>query len=335
MIDPYELAKAQALLTGYHLRWAAEVIEVLGVEVEFRTPLVNPETNHPSKTYALGGKIDAVARLADGRLAIVEHKTSSEDIAPGSDYWKRLRLDGQVSVYFDGARALGHDVEVCLYDVIGKPGQKPLKATPEESRKYVAKTGLLYANQRASDETPAEYKARIMESIAEDPTGYYARGEVVRLETDMDDARADVWQQAATIRESARTGKAPRNPDSCMRYNRMCSFWPVCTREASLDNPAQYRKTSGVHEELGAVVGLPLLTSSRLKSARACQRLHHLEYVEGYRPVSVADTLRFGTLMHNGLEAWWRASGDARLDAALGALEGATTVDEVPHAGAA
>jgi len=105
--DPFELAKAQVLLTGYHVRWSAEVIETLGVEIEFRAPLINPESHAPSRTYELGGKIDALARLADGRVAVVEHKTSAEDISPGSDYWKRLRMDGQVSLYYEGARSLG------------------------------------------------------------------------------------------------------------------------------------------------------------------------------------------------------------------------------------
>ena len=39
---------------------------------------------------------------------------------------------------FDGAAALGHDVAGCLYDVICKPGLRPLKATPVEARKLAS-----------------------------------------------------------------------------------------------------------------------------------------------------------------------------------------------------
>lgn len=247
--DPYDLARAQVMLLGYHARWAAEVIEVIGVEVEFRAPLINPATGYPSKTYEIGGKIDAVAQLADGRIVTVEHKTSSEDITPGSDYWRRLRIDGQVSLYFDGARALGHHAEACLYDVLGKPGYRPLKATPLEARKFT-KDGRLYAAQRDHDETPQEYRVRLAEAVAAEPAAYYARGEVVRLEADLEDARYDVWQTASQIREARNAGHAPRNPGACQSYGRTCAFFAVCCREASLDDPRQFRKLTVMHEEL-------------------------------------------------------------------------------------
>jgi hypothetical protein len=49
-------------------------------------------------------------------------------------------MDGQVSTYFDGAASLGLDVAGCIYDVIGKPGIRPLQATPVEARKYTKPT---------------------------------------------------------------------------------------------------------------------------------------------------------------------------------------------------
>lgn len=60
---------------------------------------------------------------------VVEHKTTSADITPGSPYWRRLTLDAQVSLYLGGAGSL-------LYDVIRKPTLRPLKATPVEARRY-------------------------------------------------------------------------------------------------------------------------------------------------------------------------------------------------------
>jgi hypothetical protein len=147
-VEPIELVKAEVLLLGYDARWENELLEVLDVEAPFETPIVNPETGAASRTYFLTGKIDAVVRAADGLVYIVEHKTTAENIDGGSDYWKRLRLDSQISDYFVGARALGHDVAGCLYDVIAKPKLQLLEATPEHSRKYT-KDGRLYANQRA------------------------------------------------------------------------------------------------------------------------------------------------------------------------------------------
>lgn len=133
--DPFEVAKARAMLVGYHARWIddAPKYEVLGVEVELTpTPILNPTTGKPSRTWLIGGKLDAYVReRATGRKLVVEHKTTTEDIRPGSDYFKRLRMDSQVSTYTTAT-----DAEAVLYDVLAKPGQRPLKATPEEDRQY-------------------------------------------------------------------------------------------------------------------------------------------------------------------------------------------------------
>lgn len=247
--DPFEAAMAKALILGYDTRWADQNYTVLTVEHEFRVPLINPATAAASRTWQLAGKIDVIVRDADGKVLIVEHKTASGDITPGDDYWKRLRLDGQVSVYFEGARAAGYPVETCLYDVLRKPALRPLKATPPESRKYT-KQGLLYANQRDADETADEYFARLCAAISEDPTKFYQRGEVVRLEAEMADAMADLWNVGRQIREAELMGRYPKNPDSCVMYGRTCPYFAACCGEASLDDTTLFRKVTNVNPEL-------------------------------------------------------------------------------------
>jgi hypothetical protein len=248
--DAFERAKAEVLLAGYAARWPDEEYEVLAVEVQFAAELRNPATGAASRTWMLAGKIDVVVReLATGRILIVEHKTSSEDVTPGSFYWRRLRMDGQVSVYFEGARSLGFDAAACLYDVIGKPTIRPLKATPVESRKYT-KEGKLYANQRDADETPEEYKARLVDALAEDPNRFFARGEVVRLETEMEDALVDVWQLGQQIRENELAKRHPRNPSACQQYGSACDFFDVCSGAADINDPSLFTCTDQVHPEL-------------------------------------------------------------------------------------
>lgn len=320
--DPFDLARAEVMLRGYDARWGGDTYEVIAVEREFRAPLVNPDTGAASRTFTLGGKLDVLVREIGGRgrNLVIEHKTTSEDACAGSDYIKRLRLDAQVSIYFDGAASVfDGDVDGCIYDVLVKPGIRPHSATPAESRKYT-KDGRLYANQRENDETPAEFRARLIERVTASPDDHYVRAEVVRLDGELDDARRDAWELGREMRESELAGRFPRNPDACVRYGRTCEFFGVCTGEARIDNPAEFTKQERAHAELSDAAGLDLITASRLSAFRRCKREHKHRYLDGYRANREAATLRFGTLIHTGLEAWWKAAPDARLSAALAAI---------------
>lgn len=318
--DAFAVARAAAMLTGYDCRWSGDEYDVLAVEVEFRAPLVNPETGASSRTFQRGGKIDAVVRERGGqqRTLVCEHKTAGEDVGPGSNYWRRLGMDGQLSGYLVGAKALGFSCEGVLYDVLRKPPVRPGKKAAELR---LRKDGQPYAGQRVADETPEEYRARCMEVIAQDPNGYYMRGDVVRLESEAEEALFDDWQTAAILREADRAGRAPRNPDACMKWGSPCQFWDICTGTASLDDATRFRRSEHVSPELTAASEeLPILSASRLRSARSCLRLHKLQFLDGYRPVVESENLSFGSLVHEGLAAWWQAQPTERLDAALAAI---------------
>ena len=250
--DPYVKARALVMVQGYHARWVGEALEAVAVEAPFRCALINPDTGAESRVWELAGKLDVVARDAGGELWLVEHKTSSEDLSPGGTYHRRLRMDSQVSIYFDGAASLGHVVRGCVYDVLSKPTQRPLKATPPEKRK-LTKEGKLYAGQREADETPDEYQARLAEAVLADPSAFYARIEVPRLEAELLEAQRDLWQLAQRLREDVRLKRAPRNPDACTAYGRVCPFFDVCTGMASLADPARFTRLTDVHPELAGM----------------------------------------------------------------------------------
>ena len=246
-VDPYDRAKLAALMVGYHCRWSGDGLAAVAIEEEFATPLRNPATGAPSRTFELAGKKDGVAKDHRGTW-LVEHKTSSEDISAGSVYWQKLKMDTQISTYYVGCRANGHDIEGCIYDVVRKPMIKPRMATPIEKRKYRA-NGELYANLRDCDETPEEYGDRLTEDIEKNPDQYYRRGEVYRLESEEIDAAKDLWQTARAIRDSERLDSWPRNPDACFRWHRECDYWPVCTGAATVDDTSRYERVRA-HEEL-------------------------------------------------------------------------------------
>lgn len=185
---------------------------------------------------------------------IVTHNTSSEDTSAGGAYRDRLAMDSQVSIYFEGARSLGYEADVCIYDVLLKPTQSPLEATPVEQRKYTKATKTtpshLYANQRETSETPDEYEARIAAVVQSDLGRFLPRWEVPRLENERTDSMRDLWATAQEILalENAVHPWPRRNPDACHTHG-ACEFLPVCRREASLDDGAIYVRI-GPHPEL-------------------------------------------------------------------------------------
>ena len=250
--DPYVLVTAEELLVAYTARWGERKFRVLAVEAQFDMPLINPETKQASRTYRRGGKIDVIAVDAEGEC-IVEHKTTSADIEEGSPYLKKVRaLDTQISTYMAGARSLGHNPLRCVYDVVRKPGLRPLKATPLENRKY--KKGpipILYANQRESDETSEEFRLRLRDDINERPSRYFARVDIVRLDQEEREHAYDVWQLTKLMHEAELNGFHPKNPDACSQFGG-CPYLAVCEGMADINDDALYRTAHTAHEELDA-----------------------------------------------------------------------------------
>jgi hypothetical protein len=218
----------------------------------------------------VAGKIDALATTPDGRVALVEHKTSSRDASAGSDYRRALTLDPQVSIYFDGALSVGHDPDLCVYDVLKKPTLKPLLATPEESRKYT-KDGRLYASQRADDETVDAYRQRVVDAICAEPGEHFIRAEIVRPGDERTHHHWNAWHtvrgiedQRAAVRACGGDYRAvPQHSEACHRFGAPCQFLPVCEGTARLDDPHAYRRLPLIQPELPAEWQAPTQANPR------------------------------------------------------------------------
>lgn len=132
-LSPLEQVRVRILVIAYDARWGAEDWDIVAVEVQFRYELDG---------YVIGGKIDAIVRdRADGRVYVLEHKTTRSDASPGSAYWERLAVDSQVSIYIDGATVLGYEIAGCIYDVLKRPQHDPKLATPVAEREYTKGKG--------------------------------------------------------------------------------------------------------------------------------------------------------------------------------------------------
>ena len=241
--------KMHAMIHGYDLFWGHDEWETVACELEFSLPLKNPDSTGKSRTYVLGGKIDAIATHKEtGLMWLIEHKTASGDVSEGSQYWQRLALDEQISIYLYAAREMGFPVVGCQYDVLRKPSDK-IKATPISKRKY-KKDGSLYKNQRSEDESEDEYRARLFEEIGSNPNKYYVRGEVIRLDEEIEEFMTDLWFQSQMISEYRRRGLHPKNSQACFDYFRACKFFDLCCKTSNIEDPRWVRKEK-IHNELG------------------------------------------------------------------------------------
>jgi hypothetical protein len=164
------------------------------------------------------GTIDVRCAERGGEQVIVEHKTTSSEIAPGSSYWREVMTSNvQVSMYlaaFPRAKV--------LYDVIRKPALRHLEAN----------------SKRRERETDDELVARMLAAMAEDPGKYFQRATVVRIESEAD----AFYQDLRLVDERRRLPLQPRNPDACFTYGRRCGYFPVCWEGHSLADETVFQE---------------------------------------------------------------------------------------------
>jgi len=240
-------ALAQAMVQAYLEYWADDNVEVISREQEFYTKIINPETGGVTPSFVAAGKIDKTVKLPDGRLAIMEHKTTSDNLEEDSPYWRRLMMDQQISHYFIGAQDIGIDVETVLYDVIKRPSLQaksipilgeeglPIVLVDETGERAIKKNGEPYKTAskgmtaQKRPETPEEYGMRVYTDINDRPEHYFCRREIPRLDSDVDEFLHELWQQQKMLQECHKNGYFFRNTSACFKWNRPCEYFDVCT----------------------------------------------------------------------------------------------------------
>lgn len=272
----YEAETIAVMLTLYDWRWAdfdaSKVVKAS--EESFEVPIINPETGRSSRTFIYAGKIDRRIALADGRGAVEENKTTSDDISPDSDYWKRLRVDTQIARYVLAARHLGHQIDTVLYDVTKKPTIRPgvVPLTDADGVKIVldqagervrTKDGKKWRETGDSaagyvlqtrPETVDEWGTRLHAAITAEPDRYFARREIPRTDDDLAEARRDLWDMAQILHRCDVEGQWPRNSSACIGFGR-CSYLDLCStgwHPASGIVPDGFVRLADSHQELVA-----------------------------------------------------------------------------------
>ena len=213
-LDELSAETVGGLLMAYYARYGEkdDFVREIHPEVEFNLPLAG------SRSFSVAGKIDGLAVLADGRLALVEHKTTGDDIAPASDYWIRLRWNAQVFQYVLAARALGWPIETVVYDVTRKPSIR-----------------------QKQTETPADFGDRLAKDAVERPEFYFARREVPILDQDLDEFITQRLVLSRSILNSRQAQHRLQRPEHAWPRNlnemtcRFCDYSSFCLQNLSVD----------------------------------------------------------------------------------------------------
>lgn len=234
----------QALCHGYNRTWRDETfgcpgqppMTIHGVEVEFDAPIFSPDLKRRTRKMRLNGKIDVIASLSGASdhptPFVVEHKSTSSTIeSDGEDYWQKLFMDPQLSMYMIGAATLGYQCEEAMYDVVRKPSIR-----------------------QGKNETEDVYIERFKEDVAANPRSYFRRRFIPRMSTEVSNFVSDAWTLAKTLQR--KNGLLPvRNPDQCYAFGSKCAFLNVCLGLETLDECSDIVKRGQAPEKEGGISG--------------------------------------------------------------------------------
>lgn len=264
-----ERETVSCLVAAYWWRWQTQPLDIVASEQSFQIPLKNPRTGGSSRNWDLAGKIDGVVK--DGnRTLVLEHKFISDDLDPNSDYWRRLVIDSQITIYTYAGRELGHETSGVLYDLIRKPTIRPsrvalldddgLKIVVDEHGERVLKkdgkprqtgdTKLGYT-LLTRDMTVEEWQAKLMCDIELRPEWYFQRREVARLDDDLSEMQKEVWEVQKSISDAIKKHAHYKtvNLGSCS----YCAFFGLCTSRVKFSGqPLEgFVQLEDIHPELG------------------------------------------------------------------------------------
>lgn len=315
--DELRAATARGLLFGYHARWVADDWQVEAVEREFAVPIVNPTTHRRSAHFIHAGKFDGlIAKRSDEYL--LEHKTCSEDVSPGSFYWRRLAIDAQVSGYLLASWLLGRKLVGVLYDVIRKPEIRPKKLGLSDTadvrrtsqycgRMLSAETFQRFLLDKEYRETPEMFEARLAQDTLERPDWYFGRQVITRLDRELLTYAQELWQTAQDVHRAMTTEDRRRNAGACYLFHRPCEYLDLCAGHARPEN-GRFISLPTLHPELEELSddGSRVLTHTRLSTFALCRRKHFYRYGLGLATGETSDALAFGSLFHEALAAWWQ-----------------------------
>lgn len=250
-------------LAGYIWYWSQDQIEVLATELPFDLPLHMPRTGLPLSTSEAvrTGKIDALV-LRNGKIGVLERKTTSRSIDADSDYWDRWRKDTQISNYclalrdMKAAGLLPATVPLDLpwagviVDIFRKPTIGPKMLTQADTKAFLESGDYMGEHFDTTTDMPPHvdgevaeveqgkkgfairetlkmFSARLLMDIQQTPEKYFARREIARTDQELAKFRKDLFVTYQSMKMHGQHNLWVENEQSCDTPYR-CAYKAIC-----------------------------------------------------------------------------------------------------------
>ena len=313
-VDDRQEGLLRGMLTGYHERWSERTgkMFLLATESVLTSPLTNLDTGRTSRSFSLAGKVDKIVEI-DGAIAIVDHKTTSQNILdPAAPYWRQLQVDNQGQFYWCLALSNGLEVKHVIWDVVQKSTARPRKLTKVELAN-LTKEGTHWDRQ-CSDEAIAHGISEGTENpelfgwrISAQEMLKYQRVTLPRTNEELVEFNAQTWDIAQDILSTRRSHRHHKNPSACLLYNSPCEYLGVCSGHDTIES-SNWMNVESVPPELGDEVPIEdSITNSRSTCFLTCRRKHLYRYELGRRRVKeeTKEAFQFGSAWHSLMDQWW------------------------------
>tara|TARA_R100001480_G_scaffold104823_3_gene107423 strand:- start:738 stop:1820 length:1083 start_codon:yes stop_codon:yes gene_type:complete len=261
--------KCRAYIRGYYKKytgddgWAKDPIKCFGKNPI--TIFTEKEFEYISNGVKYRGKMDVlIVDYKLGQVTVIEHKTTSSDIAIGGNYFRRLPVDIQLTIYREAAtrflrentgweRTEAYPVPIVIYDVIQTTKASPRQKTKKEggspvTRRKGENDDQVKARKLFNLETLEEFSERMSREYEEDlHPSKYARQEVMCTSAQHEIKLIELEEYGKLLLN--RDFLEIRNSTSCGNFGG-CAFLDVCLGVTPLEGMLSLERSEDFHPEL-------------------------------------------------------------------------------------
>lgn len=229
------VAHARAMMTAYSEAYPHDPWDIIGLEMGFRSKIIEPTTGRAVSRAYFAGQVDGVVRFfagENGGLCLLEHKTVGRI---DQTYLDRLWHAPQTILYQEYmSRKLCAPVTSIVYNLLNsnlsaKQHVGETEAEFEERRAAAQsknKSGKTTAARRLP-ETGEEFSARLLDLYRR--PGTFQRHEIQIEQQIREQTLSDLVETVHQYRHVKKRGRFLRNRAQCRFGYWNCEYLPVCS----------------------------------------------------------------------------------------------------------